>query len=158
MHNFITRLNYEATMALKTYGHVNYLNSVVEGFVRYMLFTEEVSLTAQIKGNSDFQREFEARGPRDCKGRSLRQMDLKSRMFKYPCSFLIYSEAFDAVPAPAKEKVYARLFEVLSGKEQSPEYENLSAQSRREILEILRETKSDLPDYWKKDAGLRASK
>ncbi|HEV8543052.1 MAG TPA: hypothetical protein VGR78_11720, partial [Verrucomicrobiae bacterium] len=95
MHNYITRLNYEATLALKTYGHANYLKSIVEGFVRYMLFTEEAPLTAEVKGTSDFQKEFEARGPKDSKGRSLRQMDLKTRLFKYPCSFLIYSESFD---------------------------------------------------------------
>jgi hypothetical protein len=158
MHNYITRLNYEATLALKTYGHVNYLKSIVEGFVRYMLFTEEAPLTAEVKGTSGFQKEFEARGPNDSQGRSLRQMDLKTRLFKYPCSFLIYSQAFDALPAPAKEKVYARLYEVLSGKEQGADYDVLSTESRREILEILRDTKSDLPDYWGKAANIRASK
>src|SRR5688572_196582 len=55
MHNYITRLNYEATIALKTYGHVKYLNSVVEGFVRYLLFAEEAPLTAKVAGTSKFQ-------------------------------------------------------------------------------------------------------
>ena len=78
-------------------------------------------------------------------------------MFKYPCSFLIYSEAFDSLPAPVKEKVYARLFDVLSGKDTSEAYESLSSESRRAILEILAETKSDLPDNWKKAASNSAS-
>lgn len=149
MHNYITRLNYEAEMALKTYGHVNYLKSVLEGFMRYLLFAEETELTAEVKGDSDFMKEFQSMGPFDSKGRSLRQFDLKTRMFKYPCSYLIYSEAFDALPGVVKEKIYARLYEILSGKDESETYENLSDETRVAILEILRETKPDLPNYFK---------
>jgi hypothetical protein len=148
MHNYITRLNYEAILALRTYGHVNYLKSVVEGFVQYLLFAEEAPLTAGVKGTSNFHSDFESIGPKDSKGRSLREFDLQTRLFKYPCSFLIYSDSFEALPKPVKEKVYARLYEVLSGKEQSEAYEKLSAASRRAVLEILRETKKDLPSYW----------
>ena len=157
MHNYIARLNYEAMMALKTYGHVNYLKSVVEGFVRYLLFAEEAPLTAKIQGTSSFRQDFEKHGPRDAQGRSLRQLDLSERMFKYPCSYLIYSESFDALPAPVKEKVYARMFDVLSGKDTSEAYESLTSESRRAILEILVETKSDLPDYWRKSLGAKSS-
>lgn len=152
MHNYITRLNYEATLALKTYGHVNYLKSVVEGFVQYLLFAEEAPITSPVKGTSNFQQEFASLGPKDSKGRSLREFDLQSRLFKYPCSFLIYSDAFDALPKPAKEKVYARLYDVLSGKEQSEAYGRLSAATRQAILEILRETKKDLPSWWNSGA------
>jgi hypothetical protein len=148
MHNYITRLNYEATLALRTYGHVNYLRSVVEGFVQYMLFAEEAPLVAGVKGTSNFQKEFQSIGPKDNQDRSLREFDLQTRLFKYPCSFLIYSDSFEALPKPVKEKVYARLYEVLSGKEQSEAYEKLSPASRQAILEILRETKKDLPGYW----------
>jgi hypothetical protein len=158
MHNYITRLNYEATIALKTYGHVKYLKSVVEGFVRYLLFVEEAPLTARVQGISKFQDEFAALGPKDSKGRSLRQFDLTTRLFKYPCSYLIYSEAFDALPAPVKEKVYTRLYEVLSGKETGEAYETLTAESRQAILEILTETKSDLPANWKKAGELSANR
>jgi hypothetical protein len=157
MHNYIARLNYESTIALKTYGHVRYLKSAVEGFVRYMLFTEEAPLAAEVKGTSNFRKDFEALGPKDHLGRSLREMDLHTRMFKYPCSYLIYSDAFNALPVETKEKIYARLYDVLSGKESSADYESLSAESRKAILEILCDTKTDLPDYWKKDGELRAS-
>jgi hypothetical protein len=149
MHNFIARLNLEAAMMLKTYGHANYLRSIIDGFVRYLLFTEETPLTAAVKGTSTFQQEFEALGIKDSKGRSLRQLDLRSRMFKFPCSYLIYSEAFDAIPEEAREKVYERLFAVLTGQDQSEAYASLSTASRTAILEILRETKTGLPDYWK---------
>jgi hypothetical protein len=157
MHNFITRLNYEATGALKTYGHVRYLKPVIESFVRYMLFAEEAPLTAAVKGTSSFQQEFEAAGPKDSQGRSLRDMDLKTRLFKYPCSFLIYSESFDQVPEPAKEKVYARLYEILQGKDESGDYDYLTAKTRKAILEILRETKTGLPAYWKQNEEFRAA-
>jgi len=94
-----------------------------------------------------------ARGPRDAKGRSLRDFDLQKRIFKYPCSYLIYSEAFDAIPEPAKKYIYRRLFEILSGRDQSPEFASLSSQDRRAILEILVATKPGLPDEWKQFVG-----
>lgn len=158
MHNYLTRLNYEATIALKTYGHVNYLKSVVEGFMRYLLLVDEAPLTAQIKGTSDFQKEFEAQGPKDKQGRSLRQLDLQTRLFKYPCSYLIYSDAFEALPSPVKDKIYHRLHDILSGKDTSDTYQMLTAESRRAILEILAETKKDLPAAWSEAGGLRAER
>ena len=157
MHNYIARLQYEAKIALKTYGHVNYLRSIVDGFVRYLLFVDEAPLTAKVSGTSTFQRDFEKLGPRDPKGRSLRELDLTERMFKYPCSYLIYSAAFDSLPTQVKEKVYSRLFDVLSGKDTSETYESLSSESRQAILEILVDTKSDLPENWKKAASNSAS-
>ena len=153
-HNFITRLNYESTMALRQYGHIRYLNTIVEAFVKYLLFTEEAPLTAPVAGVSGFAQDFAGAGPRDVRGRSLRDFDLRTRLFQHPCSYLIYSDAFAALPKPMKERVYARLFEVLSGKENSADYKGLSAASRRAILEILADTKPDLPKQWK-DAARR---
>jgi len=62
---------------------------------------------------------------------------------------LIYSSAFDALPEPAKAYVYHRLFEVLSGKDQSEDFAHLSGQNRAAILAILLETKSGLPGEWR---------
>lgn len=149
MQNFLTRLNYEGTIALKQYGHVRYLKSITEAFVKYLLFAEEAEMKAPIQGNSSFARDFMAAGPRDSKGRSLRQLNLKSRLFEFPCSYTIYSDAFDALPKPIKEKVYARLFEILSGKETSADYQKLTPESRRAIMEILADTKPDLPSEWR---------
>src|SRR6202042_1412479 len=120
-----------------------------EQLVRYLLFTNEASFEGPVIGTSDFAEEFTARGPRDSRGRSLRDFDLRSRIFKYPCSYLIYSEAFDAIPGPAKEFIYRRMFEVLSGREQGPEFASLSGGDRRAILEILVATKPGLPEEWK---------
>jgi hypothetical protein len=102
-----------------------------------------------VTGTSGFAAEFAARGPKDKQGRSLREFDLTRRIFKYPCSYLVYSKVFDGLPAEAKEYVYRRLWEVLSGQDTSKDFAHLSPEDRTAIREILRDTKSGLPRYWK---------
>ena len=70
----------------------------------------------------------------------------------YPCSYLIYSSVFDGMPAQAKAAVYERLWEVLSGKERDSRYARLTTPDRQAILEILRETKADLPGYFRAES------
>ncbi len=149
MHNFITRLNYESNIQLARYGHMNYISNIVESFLKYLLFTEEATIKDGLEGSSTFTKDFESFGPTDSKGRSLRQFDLKKRVFKYPCSFLIYSKAFNELPAQTKNHVYKRLWEILTEKDTSGDFAAIASGTRRAILEILVETKSDLPDYWK---------
>jgi len=150
MHNFLTRLNYEATIALQQYGHIKYLKNITDAFLRYLLFTEEAPLTAPIQGSSDFARRFSEQGPKDKQGRSLPQFDLQTRLFKHPCSYLIYSGAFDSLPEVLKAQIYQRLWNILAGQDTTPDFEKLPAQTRLAIREILIETKSGLPDYWKR--------
>ena len=83
-------------------------------------------------------------GPRDSRGRSLRDLDLQTRLFKYPCSYLIYSAAFDALPEAGKGYVGQRLVHVLTQTENDPKYAHLSPADRQNILEILRDTKPEL--------------
>jgi hypothetical protein len=90
-----------------------------------------------------------ATGPRDGRGRSLRDLDLKRRLFQYPCSYLIDSEAFDALPDPLRQYVYRQLWEIFTGRNTSETYSHLSPADRQAILEILRDTRPGLPDYWK---------
>jgi hypothetical protein len=149
MHNYLTRLNYESQIMLKTYGHIRYLRTQVAGFLRFLLFTEEAKLTAPVSGNPEFVKAFEAKGKRDSKGRSLRDLDLQTRLFKYPCSFLIESEAFDALPTVMRDHLLQRLHDILTGKDTSEDFAGLSADERKTILEILLETKPNLPDYWR---------
>ena len=99
-----------------------------------------------VRGTSGFAESFSQRGPRDRKGRSLRDLDLKQRLLKYPCSYMIYSEAFDALPAAAKQAIYARMWQILSGAERDTRYARLSQADRQAVIDILRDTKSDLPD------------
>ena len=81
--------------------------------------------------------------------RSLRDLDLTNRLLQYPCSYLIYSPAFDGLPASVKERVYRRLWDVLTGKETGKDYAHLTAADRTAIREILMDTKDGLPAYWK---------
>ena len=67
---------------------------------------------------------------------------------KYPCSFLVYTDSFDGLPPPVKEEVYRRLHQILTESVVEPEYERFTTEDRLAILDILRDTKSDLPDYW----------
>lgn len=150
MHNYITRLNFESQIMLYQYGHIRYLKSQTAAFLRYLLFTEEAPLTSPISGNPEFIKDFAKKGPRDSLGRSLRDLDLHTRLLKYPCSYLIYSSAFDDIPAPMKDQIYQQLWEILSGKDQSPDFAALRTEDRKAILEILLETKPGLPAYWKK--------
>lgn len=161
MHNRIVRAGMLTRIALhedqsanpgrKTLSAVTQerISSAVEPLVKYLLFADEVKLTDRIEGTSGFAAEFAGRGPRDGQKRSLREFDLKRRLFKYPCSYLIYSPAFDALPALVKDQVWKRLGEILTGKDTSPTFAHLSPADRRAILEILKATKPGVPASWK---------
>jgi hypothetical protein len=107
--------------------------------VDYMLFVEEAPLPQAIRGSTTFTERFSALGPRDRKGRSLRQLDLTRRLMRYPCSYMIYSAQFEQLPSVAKSAIYRRLWDVLS-KSRSADH--------KAVLEILRDTKPDLPSYY----------
>jgi hypothetical protein len=116
-----------------------------EALVKAMLFAGAVPLTSPVKGTSNFAAEFAGQGPRDSRGRSLRDFDLRTRLFRYPLSYLIYSKSFDALPAGVKSYVYRRLREILSGEDKSKDFAYLGTADRTAILEILRATKPDFP-------------
>jgi hypothetical protein len=128
------------------------IRSVSEAVVQYMLMRDENQLTDRIKGTSSFASDFAYRGPRDSKGRSLRDLDLNARLFRYPCSYLIYSRAFDSLPNEVKDHIYRRLWEILNGRGTGKDDPRQTAEDREAIVEILRETKPGLPDYWKAPA------
>lgn len=119
--------------------------------VDWLLMVGEAPLTDPIVGTSSFTKDFQAKGPFDTSSRSLRHLDMKRRLFRYPCSFLIYSGAFDALPVPLLDQTYRQLWQVLTGKADSKRFGHLSAQDRAAILDILRQTKKPLPDYWRAD-------
>jgi hypothetical protein len=166
MHNLITLTNYKTRIALYNLSKQaadapsgaalpdatrRQFERPAEQLLRYLLFANEAPLAGldpQSLAASPFAKEFAARGLRDAKGRSLRDFDLKQRIFRYPCSYLIYSDAFDAIPEPAKSYVYHRLLQILSGQDQSDDFARLSAADRRAVLEIVLETKPGLPPEW----------
>ena len=92
---------------------------------------------------------FAAGALNDKKGRSLRQLDLTRRLMRFPCSYMIYTEAFDGLPAEAREAIYKRMWRILSGMERGEKYARLSSDDRKAIVEILRDTKKELPGYFR---------
>jgi hypothetical protein len=165
MHNRLTRAHFLTQMALYEEAEINKalgrsgsspsdntlrrIHSAGEPVVQYMLFSGEAQLTEPVRGTSPFAAEFAQRGPRDGKGRSLRDLDLQHRLFVYPCSYLIYSAAFGGLPVPVKDYIWRRLWEVLTEKDTSRAFAHLSSADRRAILEILLATKPDDPAYWR---------
>ncbi|HEX7081443.1 MAG TPA: hypothetical protein VF329_10550 [Gammaproteobacteria bacterium] len=117
---------------------------LTEPLVETMLFVGEAEITSPITGSSSFQERFEQRGPRDRRGRSLRELDLTRRLLRYPLSYLVYSEAFDALPGPAKAYVYRRFGEILRGEDRSEKFAHLSPADRTAVLEILADTKPEI--------------
>lgn len=177
LHNLLTALNFQTRIAMQYNAMMNKMDekpkdfmrpstlsrikSVAEPALRYMLYADEFKLTSPVKGTSGFTELFNKRGPQDRKGRSLYQLDLSTRMFKHPLSYLVYSEPFDVLPAPAKDYLYKRLWEVLNNRDTSGDgkrgeeggdgFPNLSKADRLAIKEILLDTKKDLPSYWRND-------
>lgn len=150
MLNLITRAGWEARVGTDAQRA---FDTTVEELVDYLLFVDESPLPGPITGPTAFSKTFSSSGPRDSRGRSLRELDLTRRLLKYPCSYLIYSEPFDALPAAARTAIYQRLWNVLNGQVTEERYRILTPDDRTAILEILRDTKTDLPSYWMASRG-----
>lgn len=157
MQNLLTRVGWETRMALLNNHAMNValkqppdtlsestrrrINNAAEELVKYMLFTDEVPLEGEIRGASGFAEAYSKQGPRDSRGRSLYQLDLRTRLLKYPCSPLIYSAAFDQLPEVARNRVRERMLQILNGDPAADNLQRLSAADRKSIREILHATK-----------------
>lgn len=130
--NLLTRTGWEARLALHE-GKPEALPALAKELADYLLFVDEAPLPGKVEGASGFAAKFAARGP-------LREFDLERRLFRYRCSYMIESPAFDALPAPMREAVYRRMWQVMGG---------FPRDERTAIVRILRETKKDLPDYFR---------
>ncbi|MGE0885362.1 MAG: hypothetical protein AB7P14_17590 [Blastocatellales bacterium] len=167
MHNLITRLNYETRLALHNQQVMDEalqrkgdelsestrrrIERAADDTLRYLLFVGEARWQSPINGTTDFAKEFAAVGKRDKQGRCLRDLDLQKKLFRYPCSYLIYSEAFDALPKPALDYLYKQLWLALTGQTKDKELLAIPPEDRRAVLEILRQTKTNLPAYFQQD-------
>jgi len=155
-HNCITRANFATRQALhyeealsRDLGRPagdhwdstkSRIQSACEPLVESLLFCQETLLTEKLTGTSRFAEEFTRRGPRDSRERSLRDFDLTRRMFKYPCSYLVYSSAFAALPPEAHDYVFRRFREILGGTDRTDRFAHLTPDDRTAIREILTET------------------
>lgn len=151
MQNMITRAQYETLYAQNDRANKRLtpaqaqekIRVAAEPLLMYMLFQDEAPLNGPISGLPDFVKQFESQGPRDPKGRSLREFDLNQHLFKYRCSYLIYSEQFDALPDEMKSYLWTRLDEILAGKDKSQFYTKFTAEERDAVREILLATKPE---------------
>ena len=149
MTNLLARMSWEARASAGQPDAKTLIDSVARELVDYLLFVDEAPLTKRVEGSSGFAEWFSTQGPADSRGRSLRQLDLRQRLLRYPCSYIIYTEAFDALPDAAHDAIYRRMWAVLSGQDQGPRYARLTPPDRQAIIEILRDTKKGLPEYFR---------
>jgi hypothetical protein len=154
MNNLMTRIGWDARIALRE-GHGKLddaardrINAEIEEMVGYMMFVDAAPLKQPVRGVSTFIQSFGARGPRDPKGRSLRDFDLARGLFRYPVSYMIYTAAFDGMPDVVRDRVYQRLYDILIGRDGSQTFAGIEMLDRQAALEILRATKPNLPKYW----------
>jgi hypothetical protein len=165
IHNLITRANYEVQKAMvdeeKAYKELvkpgsrysaittERIRGAVEPLVRGMFFVNEAGLTAPVRGTSGFAEDFPKTGIRDSKNRSLKDLDLQRRFLRYPLSYLIYSESFDALPQAARDYFYDRAKAILTGEDESSAFSHLSKADRTAILEIVQETRPEFASHLK---------
>jgi hypothetical protein len=147
--NLLTRLNWEARVASDN-GTTSVSDPTVRGLVNeladYLLFLGEQPPSVPLIARPGFAERLEPKAPKDRLGRSCAQLDLATRLLRYPCSYMVYSEAFDGLPAAVKQAIYARMADVLSSTDRRVGDARVSVADRRAVLEILRETKPDFPE------------
>jgi len=163
-HNVLTRASFDARAALHREAALNrelgepeghrwpstdtVLDAAAAAVVECFLMCDETPLSAPIRGTTDFAAEFAAAGPADPQGRSLRDLDLETRLFRHPCSFLIYTASFDTLPDEVRGRFWAKMDAALAGEDQSGKFAHLSAADRTAIREILAATKPGAPAAW----------
>ncbi len=139
----VTNLMIRAGWVWRTSGRLE-----IDALADAMLFADEVQLREPLEGVSCFTTSFAARGPRATDGRSLRDFDLKTRLFRYPLSYMIYSAGFDGLPAPVRDKLYARLYQWLTRASDSRNPAS-GVETGKIIIAIVAATKPGVPGYWK---------
>jgi hypothetical protein len=149
----------EATYRARTYQHIGkgeikpehvaVLYGLAEELVRYLLFADEAKFPAGgIRVDPQYREDFLADRKEASNGISLKDLDLETRLFKHRCSYLIYSDVFQATPDLFRQHVYQVLGEAISTEKPDPDFAYLSVTEKKAIRGILRETLSDLPDGW----------
>ncbi|KAA0139916.1 hypothetical protein FYZ48_08275 [Gimesia chilikensis] len=146
-HNLITRVSMEYQLGLESDAR--------QRLVRYLLFLDEAPFTAPVKGTSGYQDWFARQGKRDSQGRSLKDFDLKTRLFQYRLSYLIYTDGFQKMPAGARLRILKDIYEFLNADDSTlkadwdVEPQNFPIAERQAILQIVAETLDKLPEFWK---------
>ncbi len=162
MHNAIAWANYETRRAIyqsevmnealerpegfRSDSTIRRMNRAADRVLEFLLMCDEFPLTSPVEGTSSFTDDFPQRGLRDARGRSLRDFDLTTRLFRYPCSYLIHSDAFHGLPDQVRHEILVKLLAVLDGKlegEQARQFAHLDEPLRAAIKQILAETQPE---------------
>ncbi|MGE9267082.1 MAG: hypothetical protein ACQKBY_03205 [Verrucomicrobiales bacterium] len=118
-----------------------------EEIVRALLFCEEASLGgAGTHGHPAFPENFFRQLPRTSTGAHLGELQLRAHIFKNRCSYMVYSPAFQNLPALSRTLILQRLAEILHAPEPPENYRHLKKRERERLAHILRETLPDFPD------------
>jgi hypothetical protein len=134
------------------------VKAMLDPLVKALLLVDATTFPGKVTGNSGFDKWFQSQGPRDTQGRSLRELDLKTHLFRYHLSYMIYSHGFEGLPGYAKEYVYRRVADVLSGRDQSAPYIRISPEDRATTLQILTATKPAFASYLQASAPVAQQK
>jgi hypothetical protein len=165
-HNAVVRASFDVRRALHRDTELNrelkepagkrwpstdrVLDGAAADLVDCFLFVGEPPLTGPITAAGGFAAEFPAAGPRDGRGRSLRDLDLRTRTFRHPCCHLVHDASFAALPAELRRRFWDRMAAVLAGREPAAKYQRLSAADPEAIREILRATRPEGETIWLK--------
>jgi hypothetical protein len=133
-----------SALSAKTTGELHeYLDALAKG----MMFGDAAPFIDTIRGNSGFTAWFQRQGIKDPQGRSLRDFDLQTRLFRYPLSYLVYTPSFDALPDYARDYLFGRFAAVLQGRDTDASYSFMSATDRRDTLQVLTATDPAFAKY-----------
>jgi hypothetical protein len=149
--NLLTRVNWEARVAAATRraeADDPILRPLIDELTDYLVFVDEVPPPARVLPPPGFTEQFAARGVRDRRGRTLRELDLDQRLLRYPCSYMIESAAFDRLPPFVRRAIYQRLTMILQSSADDGRYAHLTRDDRRAVLEILSDIKPDFQGRW----------
>ena len=153
--NRILQASYRARTAFHldkgglTPAHYAELDEQARTVTRYLLFADEVPLpTGGVDGDAAFKADFVKAARALPGGASLREFDLRTRLFKYRCSYMIYSPEFAGLPARMKQQIYLHLRAALSVEKPMKEYAYLPVAEKQAIRAILKGTLTDLPAGW----------
>jgi hypothetical protein len=115
---------------------------------RYLLFADEAPLPAGgVDGDAAFKADF-LRTRQAVSGASLKDFDLKTRLFRNRCSYMIYSSVFQGLPPEMKTRIYRQLGAALNWTKPAADYAYLPATEKQAIVGILRKTLPGLPAGW----------
>ncbi len=130
-------------------AHAQELDAQARLLTRYILFADEAPLPpGGAAGDAAFQADFLRNRRATPAGASLKDLDLRTRLFRHRCSYMLYSTVFQGLPAPMKERVYRRLAEALNVATPDAEYAYLASAEKQTIRAILGATLGDLPRDW----------